>query len=677
MSRRSLVLAAIGCVLGALGVVPVAAEPGDVIWVFQGVEDINAAAEVPDLDQDGVPEIAVDTYDAGVGTTIDHLYLLSGGASGTAQVVWSARPPGGPSNSGGDGDDCLNAAPDLSGDGFPDLVLGTAWGGRSAYGMNAVDGSVIWDFDTYVDTPPIPATSGWVYTIHSIADLNGDAISDVIFGCGSFNDGAYAVDGRLGSVIYRLEANDVIYSSGVLASIDFDPRPEAVFGGGDGDFTLYCVRGSSQGAAALAWSINNGGTNWHLKSIADVNQDGKDDVVTATWTAGGQIRCRSGADGGLLWSYNLGSGNNGMRVAPLGDVNQDGISDVAVASWDNATHVVSGATGAQLWRTPAGTLNGGDVWAVDRVDDVTGDGIPDVIAGSFDRNAYLYNGATGAIVWSVDVGARVFSVRGVSDLSGNGIPDVLVGTQMLNGVGGKLFALEGNDATTGVAMPVAVARPVADAIELGWETVAFRAGTTFNVYRRELGDEDREGGERRFVAAAKAAIAASGKTAREQKAEVQALTAQDPFVRLNPQPIVPASSFELYRDGTAEPGAGYEYRVGYTPPGSPIERFLAPVSAGLAAPRAVVRLGVPIPQPARGPVTLALDLTRAGRAASATVYAVDGRPVRNLGRELPPGQHLLTWDGRLESGERAPAGIYLVRVAARGSTATRKIVLVP
>ena len=248
---------------------------------------------------------------------------------------------------------------------------------------------------------------------------------------------------------------------------------------------------------------------------------------------------------------------------------------------------------------------------------------------------------------------------------------------MLNGVGGKLFALEGNEVTTGVSMPVAVARPVADAIELGWETVAFRAGTTFNVYRRELGDEDREAGERRFVAAAKAAIAATGKPAREQKAEVQALTAQDPFVRLNPRPIVPAGGYQLFRDGTAEPGAGYEYRVGYTPPNSPVERFLAPVEAALAAPRAVLGLGVPIPQPAQGPVTLALDLAREGAAATAAVYAVDGRPVRNLGRELPPGRHLLTWDGRLESGERAPAGIYLVRVAARGSTATRKVVLVP
>jgi outer membrane protein assembly factor BamB len=190
---------------------------------------------------------------------------------------------------------------------------------------------------------------------------------------------------------------------------------------------------------------------------------------------------------------------------------------VAIASWDNATHVVSGATGAQPWRTPAGTLNGGDVWAVDRVDDVTGDGIPDVIAGSFDRNAYLYNGATGAIVWSVDVGARVFSVRGVSDLSGNGIPDVLVGTQMLNGVGGKLFALEGNDVTTGVGMPVPIARPVADAID-GVGDVAFRAGTTFNVYRRSSG---RRGGKRPPPSPPPRWRSPSGKTAREQKAEVR------------------------------------------------------------------------------------------------------------------------------------------------------------
>jgi hypothetical protein len=663
---------------GVLGLasVPAGAAPGDVIWVFQGVEDINAAVQVPDRDQDGVPEIAVETFDAGVASGLDHLYLLSGGSSGTPQVLWSTRPAGGPSNSGSDGDDCLSTAPDLTGDGFPDLVLGTAWGGRSAYGIDAVDGSVIWNFDTYVDTPPVPASSGWVYSIHPIGDLNGDLTSDVIFGCGSDNDGAYAVDGRTGAVIYRLDALDVLYSSGVLASIDLDPRPEAVFGGGDGSFNLYCVRGASQGTASLAWTINNGGTNWHLAPMTDVNQDGKADVVVASWNSAGQIRCRSGADGALLWAYPMGSGNNGMRVAPLGDVNQDGVSDVAVASWDNATHVVSGATGGQLWRTPAGTLNGGDVWAVDRVDDVTGDGIPDVIGGSFDRNAYLYDGVTGGIVWSTDVGARVFSVRGVGDLSGNGIPDVLVGTQMLNEVGGKLFALEGNDVAA-VDLPAAVALPIGAVIQVEWDAAGFLPGTTFNVYRREL-DAEGATGELRALTAAKAAIAASGKTAREQKAEVQALTAGDPFVRLNPAPLRPAGPRAVYRDELALAGVRYEYRVGYLTPGSPIERYLAPVAAARGAAPAVLRLGLPAPQPARGPITFEVEVSEGVDGATAAVYTVDGRPACTVARGLAPGsRQTLTWDGRLSDGRRAPAGIYLVRVIAGRAAASRKVVLLP
>jgi hypothetical protein len=656
---------------------PATAAPGDVIWVFQGVEDINACAQVPDLDQDGVPEIAVETFDAGIPSNLDHLYLLSGGSSGTAQVLWSTRPAGGPSNSGSDGDDCLSTAPDLNGDGFPDLVLGTAWGGRSAYGIDAVDGAVIWDFDTYVDTPPFPATSGWVYTIHPIGDLNGDLTSDVIFGCGSDNDGGYAVDGRTGAVIYRLDALDVLYSSGVLSSIDADPRPEAVFGGGDASPLLYCVRGASAGTASPAWTINNGGTNWHLSPIADVNQDGKMDVVVATWNSAGQVRCRSGADGALLWAYPMGTGNNGMRVVPLGDVNGDSVSDVAVASWDNATHVVSGLTGGQLWRTPAGTLNGGDVWAVDRVDDVTGDGIPDVIGGSFDRLAYLYDGVTGAIVWSVDVGARVFSVRGVGDLSGNGIPDVLVGTQMLNGVGGKIFALEGNDVAA-VDMPAPVALPLALAIQVEWDATAFIPGTTFNVYRREL-DVEGGRGEVRALTAAKAAIAASGKSARDQKAEIQALTAGDPFVRLNPAPIRPDGARAVYRDESALAGVRYEYRVGYLTPGSPLERYLAPVEAarGAASP-AVLRLGQPAPQPARGPITFELEVSEGVDGATAAVYTVDGRPVRTVARGLAAGsRHTLTWDGLTADGRRAPAGIYLVRAVAGRVAVSRKVVLLP
>lgn len=650
---------------------------GNVLWMFQGIEDINAMVEVPDVDLDGVPEVAVETYDSGAGIA-DHLYLLSGGSSGTPAVIWSIRPFGGLSSGGGDGDDCLNAAPDLSGDGFPDLVLGTAWGGRSAYGIDAIDGGVLWTFDTYVNTPPNPPESGWVYTIHPIADLDGDLVSDVIFGCGSDNNGAYAVNGASGSVIYRLSALDAIFASGALGDVDGDGLSEAVFGAGDNDDRVYCVRGSSVGSANLLWVASPGATNWHLTPFVDVDGDGKNDVVTATWNlTTDQVQCLSGATGTQIWAYSTGSYNYGMRVVPLDDVNGDGVPDIAVGSWDNAAHVVSGADGSGIWRAEVGTLNGGDVWAIDRVDDVTGDGISDVVAGSFDNNVYLFDGVSGAEVWSTNVGARLYSVRGVSDLSGNGIPDVLAGTQQLpsGGPPGRLFALEGNVAT-GVEIPAVVsARPLAGGIEISWETSRFLPGTTFNVYRREL---ETEGSGKAGHLAAKAALAQADLPARQVKELVLELSSDDPFEQLNEEPITSSDgTFARFLDRTTRPGARYEYRVGWSEPGRPGERYLDPASATApGAPGVRLTLGVPAPQPARGEVTLELGVPT-GETAEVAIFGIEGRLVRQLDRELAGGVHRVLWDGRDDEGRPLPAGIYVVSAAGTSGQVTQKVILVP
>ncbi len=668
------------CAIAVVGASPPAqAAPGDVIWVFQGIEDINASVQVPDLDLDGVPDIATETYDSGAGTA-DHLYLLSGGSTGTPAVIWSARPPGGPSNSGGDGDDCLNAAPDLNNDGFPDLVLGTAWGGRSAYGVDARTGDALWTFDTYVQTPPVPATSGWVYTIHPIPDLDNDLVADVIFGCGSFNDGAYCVNGRTGSVIYRLYALDVIYSSTALGDVNSDGKWDAVFGGGDGDTRAYCVSGASVGTASTLWIANLGATAWHTHGFVDVNGDEQNDVLFAAWGSAQQARCLSGVNGAPIWQYTVGASEYGMRIVPLDDVNGDQMPDVVVASWDNATHVISGADGSQIWVMEAGTLNGGDVWAVDRVDDVTGDGISDVIAGSFDRKAYLYDGVTGAEIWSVDVGARVFSVRGVGDLSGNGIPDVLVGTQMLNGVGGRLFCLEGNDAAA-VAMPEPIAAPRAEGIEVAWEADHFVPGTLFNLYRRELEPALADGpGREAEILALKASLAQANLRAAEVKRMAVELSSDDPFIKVNADPIRADGSWARFVDVTAISGVRYEYRVGWTAPGAPVERFLVPVAATRSGAAAApgLRLSLPHPQPAQADVRFTVEVP-AGIAADLMVVSVDGRVVRHLATGLPGDVRAaeMAWDGRDDRGQRVAPGIYLVSAQAGAFHASRKVILLP
>jgi hypothetical protein len=62
---------------------------------------------------------------------------------------------------------------------------------------------------------------------------------------------------------------------------------------------------------------------------------------------------------------------------------------------------------------------------------------------------------------------------------------------------------------------------------------------------------------------------------------------------------------------------------------------------------------------------------------SLKVYDVTGRPVRTLvANETEPGIHSAVWDGRDDAGSSVPAGVYLYRLVAAGSTSTRKLILV-
>jgi hypothetical protein len=82
----------------------------------------------------------------------------------------------------------------------------------------------------------------------------------------------------------------------------------------------------------------------------------------------------------------------------------------------------------------------------------------------------------------------------------------------------------------------------------------------------------------------------------------------------------------------------------------------------------------PGPNPRRGPFTLGFALPRAGEG-SLVLYDVTGRKVRGLSRGwLEAGSHLVTWDGRDESGVEASAGVYVVRLVTKDASLTRTLV---
>ena len=636
------------------------------LWRFQGIEDVNAFASLPDANGDGVADILVETYDAGASG--DHLYLLSGGDTGVPAVIWSIRPSSGLSDGGGYGGECLVSCDDISGDGFPDALLGTAWGNRSVHAINGLDGTVLWTFDTY-DEP----ASGWVYAVRAHPDRTGDGRPEVVFGAGSENHRGYLLDGSDGSIIWRfLGAGDAIGHTVSLPDMNRDGIADVLFSGWDNEHRVFCVSGAGEIVGTQIWSRDTGSSNHSATVIDDVTGDGIAEVVVGTWQASNQVVCLDGADGSTVWTFHNGSYNYIMRLVTVDDVDGDGYRDLAVGSWSNGLPVVSGRDGSLIWMSYAGTTNGGDFWAVDTIGDIDGDGIGEVIGGSFDYHIYLFAGADGDTLWTYDTGNRLYSVFGGPDLSSNLAPDVLGGTQYLSS-GGRAFALEGGQDPTPVPdLPAAAGRAtrLSGTVELRWDVSPALPCVV-----------DRIAGNGQKAAADRLALAQSFErgelNTHEVLAAVQAEKSQS-VTRLTPVPVLPQGAGDsAYRlvDSTP-PGGDVRYRVSAILTDGREVALLELTPGSEAVPRPLLQAAAVTPNPFNPRAEIRLTLDHAA-VVSVDIHDARGRRVASLGPEpLAAGNSALRWDGTGFDGRALPAGVYLLRVQAGGEARTVKGALV-
>lgn len=406
------------------GDVPVAER----LFFMSASDHVRCVRAIPDVTGDGKTEVVAGIDDS----SSDNVFCLDGASSGAATVVWSRQPIGGVSNGSTTGDDAILAVSDLDGNGFPNVIVGTAWGGRSAHSLDGEDGAIGWTFDTYTT-----ADSGWVYSVAELSDVNGDGVSDIAVGAGSYNDRVTLVSGAssgAATTLWAYFAGDVAYTVRSIGDVDGDGDDDVLAAIGEDIDRLICLDGTPPSAAGrLLWFYEPGVSVYAAGVLPDITGDGIDEALAVLWTTGGSaIRCVDGSDGSFIWA-STDVNEYGMMVDILSDVTGDGYADVVVASWENAVIVLNGLTGALVWNTPVGTTNGGDVWTARAIGDLDGDGFEDVIAGSFDTNAYAMSGTSGEVLWTYPTGNRVYSVAPAGDLNGDGIPEVIVGNQNLSG----------------------------------------------------------------------------------------------------------------------------------------------------------------------------------------------------------------------------------------------------
>jgi len=87
-----------------------------------------------------------------------------------------------------------------------------------------------------------------------------------------------------------------------------------------------------------------------------------------------------------------------------------------------------------------------------------------------------------------------------------------------------------------------------------------------------------------------------------------------------------------------------------------------------------VRVGSPLPNPARDGVTMSVELDRSS-TCRVEIVDVQGRCIRTLDVALAPGAHEISWDLRDDHGQRVPVGVYLAHAAVVDRELTRRIVV--
>ena len=372
-----------------------------------------------------------------------------------------------PYGSGGFGADSVAVA-DVNGDSKPDLVVANQCADSNC--NNGSVGVLLGNGNGTFQTAVAYNSGGYAALSVAVADVNGDGKPDVLV-VNLCVTGSNCNNGSVGVLLGNGDGTFqpvVTYGSGgysarsvAVVDVNADGKPDLLVancggscGSGSGSYgSVGVLLGNGNGTFQTAVAYNSGGYSALSVAVADVNGDGKPDVVVANECSSSS--CGSGSNGsvGVL----LGNGDGTFQTAvaywsgydtystTIADVNGDGKPDVLVVNLCvSGSNCNSGSVGVLLGNGD-GTFQSvvtynSDTWQPFSIAaaDVNGDGKPDVVAASdCSSSSNCNNGAVVSVLLGNGDGVFQTAVAygsgglfaqsvAVEDVNGDGKPDVLV-----------------------------------------------------------------------------------------------------------------------------------------------------------------------------------------------------------------------------------------------------------
>jgi Bacterial Ig-like domain (group 3)/FG-GAP-like repeat len=370
------------------------------------------------------------------------------------------------------------AVADVNGDGKPDLLVAVPCPQLDCEGeVDVMLGNGDGTFQPVVVFGSGGAFPQWI----AVGDLNGDGKPDVVVvncaavgsghGCsGSGADGLVAVllgngDGTFRRAAVTYDSGGVQPDSVAIADVNGDGKPDLVVancaptgtdncGGGPANGVVGVLLGNGDGTYQPVMTYDSGGELTTSAAIADVNGDGKMDVLVTNECAG--TGCNSGSvsvllgngDGTYQAAKGYNSGPGGAHSVAVADVNHDGKPDLVLADLCEQGDCTQGSVGVLLgngdgsFQPVVSYASGGYQARSIAVADVNLDGKLDLLVANSciiggcpkgEVGVLLGNGnGTFQTVRTYGSGGTDVSSIAVADVNGDGRPDLLVGNGVVS-----------------------------------------------------------------------------------------------------------------------------------------------------------------------------------------------------------------------------------------------------
>jgi hypothetical protein len=421
---------------------------------------------VADVNGDGKPDLVVANNCASESNCNGTVGVLLGNGDGTFQTAMTY---------GSGGYDAISVTvADVNGDGKPDLVVANNCASEST--CNGTVGVLLGNGDGTFRAAVTYGSGGYDATSVAVADVNGDGKPDLVV-ANQYACASNCLNGTVGVLLGKGDGTfqtAVAYGSGgtgassvAVVDVSGDGKPDllvAVFspngGSNDGHGGVGVLLGNGNGTFQSAVMYDSGGFNPQSLAVADVNGDGRTDLLVAN-CGGSSDDCSEGRNGAP--SVLLGNGDGTFQAAVtyasggydatsvvVADVNGDGKPDLlavnAYACSGTSSGCSNGAVGVLLGNgngTFRGALiydSGGNIAFSVAVGDVNGDGKMDLLmAVRCSETGDCANSAVGILLGKGDgtfqtaitYGSGGYDARSVAvaDVNGDGKPDLVVANE--------------------------------------------------------------------------------------------------------------------------------------------------------------------------------------------------------------------------------------------------------